>query len=502
MPKKGATPGTLVISPRREVRLELDDDMKTGIDWWELSKDPEARLPLLRVFGEKSFRTPTPITLDRCFFTRDENRLTANVAVIGSKIPSGSPISFREVRFRLSHLSAWSQRKGFGFDRDAAGGLTVERLKLEWTRPPTCIARLPNRTQIEFASELNEGTRGPSRTTADLVEEADIRIAFPSQVELPELQRVVYRIRNFVALGVGHGVRMLGMSAYKTRPRLPRDFYFAHNELIYPLVEPDEDAEEPNPLRMPFLVDDAADRFDEHVNEWFRAADRLGPVMDIYFSILYARPTYPETRFLMYMQALEGYHRRTYDGAIWSDEEWAGVKSQLLDGVDEAYVAKLSGKKPEQRGNKLDPLNSVSLIGRLSELTRHCPLAAKRIFQAGRSSKSDFLEIAQATRNDQAHLFTEPFQRRAAKTVNDLRRVTEQAGALLNALLLVDAGFNDADIGEMLWRGGRIDSIRVWLAKPRPQGSFVCASQTALRASRTPSQARSLTPCVARFLDL
>jgi hypothetical protein len=137
------------------------------------------------------------------------------------------------------------------------------------------------------------------------------------------------------------------------------------------------------------------------------------------------------------------------------------VKSQLLDGVDEAYVAKLGGKKPHQRGNKLNLLNSVSLSGRLSELTSHCPLTAKRIFQAGRSSKGDFLEIAQATRNDQAHLSTEPLQR-AAKTVNDLRRVTEQAGALLNALLLVDAGFNDADIGEMLWRGGRIDSIRVW----------------------------------------
>ena len=53
LPKKGATPGTFVISPRREVRLELDDDMKTNIDWWALGNDPEARTPLLRVFGEK-----------------------------------------------------------------------------------------------------------------------------------------------------------------------------------------------------------------------------------------------------------------------------------------------------------------------------------------------------------------------------------------------------------------------------------------------------------------
>ena len=435
--------------------------MKTNIDWWALGNDPEARTPLLRVFGEKSFRTPTPITLDRCFFTRDENRLTANVAVIGAKFPSGDPIAFHEVRFGLSELNAWASRKGFGFDRNATGGMTIERFKLDWTRPPSCVARLPNGTEIEVATELNEGTWGSSRTTADLAEEAAVRITFPSRTELAEIQRVVYRFRNFVALGVGHGVRMLRMSAYKKPPKLPRDFYEGHTELVYPLIEPEEESEEPNPLRMPFVLDHAAERFDEHVNQWFRAADRLGPVMDIYFSTLYARPTYPETRFLMYIQALEGYHRRTYDGVVWSDEEWAQVKSQLLSGVDEGYVAKLGGKKPHQRGKKLNLLNSAPLSGRLSELTRRCPLTARKIFQAGRGSKGDFVEIAQATRNDQAHLFTEPVGR-AAKTTNDLFRITEQAGALLNALLLVDAGFADADVGEMLWRGRRIDGIRIW----------------------------------------
>jgi hypothetical protein len=98
---------------------------------------------------------------------------------------------------------------------------------------------------------------------------------------------------------------------------------------------------------------------------------------------------------------------------------------------------------------------------RESDSLRCCPLAARRIFEAGRGSKADFIEIAQATRNDLAHLFTEPLGR-AAKSTNDLFRITEQAGALLNALLLVDAGFDDADVGEMLWRGRRIDNVRIW----------------------------------------
>jgi hypothetical protein len=106
-------------------------------------------------------------------------------------------------------------------------------------------------------------------------------------------------------------------------------------------------------------------------------------------------------------------------------------------------------------------ISSAYAGGQACALIRCCPLAARRIFEAGRGSKADFVEIAQATRNDLAHLFTEPLGR-AAKSTNDLFRITEQAGALLNALLLVDAGFDDADVGEMLWRGRRIDNVRIW----------------------------------------
>jgi len=40
--------------------------------------------------------------------------------------------------------------------------------------------------------------------------------------------------------------------------------------------------------------------------------------------------------------------------------------------------------------------------------------------------------------------------------------VEAQSLALLEALLLVDVGFDDSDIGEMLWRSQRLDRIRLW----------------------------------------
>lgn len=453
--KRDATPGTLVISPRREVRLELDDDMDTGVDWIERWNDPDARVDLFRVFGETSFRVAKPITLDGCFFTRDENRLTANVAAVGAKVPSGSDITFREIRFGLSHLDAWSRRKGFGFDRKWHADEDPLRFSLDWRKPPPCVARLPDRTLIEIVSDLNEGTWGSSRTKADLAEQAHVRVLFPKRVELARIRKAVYVIRNLLALGVGNGVSVEWISAYASRPRTDRDLYFGHVELVYPIIEPDIEADdEPNPLAMPFLLDNLAERFDEHVNRWVDAMERLGVVADMYFSLLHAPPTYPETRFLILMQALEGYHRRMFpDDVAWSKGDWPRVKKKLLAGLDPADAKKLGGKR-------LEILNSTPLSGRLSKLMSLCPQTSKRIVTASRTTKGSYLEVAQATRNDQAHLLVPP-PTNAAKGA-DLLRIEAQSQALLEALLFLELGFEDAALGDMLWRARRLDRIRLW----------------------------------------
>jgi hypothetical protein len=174
----------------------------------------------------------------------------------------------------------------------------------------------------------------------------------------------------------------------------------------------------------------------------------------MYFSLLHSPPTFPETRFLTHMQALEGYHRRTFpDDVRWAKEDWSRITKQLLAGLD-PEVARAFGDR------RLEILNSISLSARLSKLMTLCPKTSKRILRAGRTTKGAYLDCAQATRNDQAHLLY-PRPSKAAQG-NDLFRVEAQSLALLEALLLADVGFDDPNIGEMLWRSRRIDRIRYW----------------------------------------
>jgi Apea-like HEPN len=53
--------------------------------------------------------------------------------------------------------------------------------------------------------------------------------------------------------------------------------------------------------------------FDEVVNRWFRLVEDLDDVLNLYLSTVHAPPRFPETRFLIFVQALEGYHRITAD---------------------------------------------------------------------------------------------------------------------------------------------------------------------------------------------
>jgi hypothetical protein len=147
---------------------------------------------------------------------------------------------------------------------------------------------------------------------------------------LATVRNVVNVIRNFLALGVGTGVRVEWISAYASRPQTERDLYFGHVDLIYPMIEPELDLAQ----------------------------------------------------------------------------------------------------------------------------------SSERILSAGRTTKGSYLEAAQTPRNDQAHLLVPP-PANAAKGA-DLLRIEAQSQALLEALLYLELGLEDTALGDMLWRGRRLDRIRLW----------------------------------------
>jgi hypothetical protein len=69
------------------------------------------------------------------------------------------------------------------------------------------------------------------------------------------------------------------------------------------------------------------------VNNWFKKAEILDPVTNLYITTLSTRLGYAEFQLLNYAQALEALHRRVFGGKYMSDEEYEPICSDLTNSI-------------------------------------------------------------------------------------------------------------------------------------------------------------------------
>ena len=412
---------------------------------------------MIRIVGKTSDRAELPVTLDRCFETTDGWHV--HTALLGKALSVSEEIAFREVRVRLSALNAWADVNGLGFEQDS-----WDDFRANWKRPPPFIAELDDRTEVKIAFGLDSGTWGQAHWDAHLSQESELRLLFPQTVDFKSIRRLANVIRNLASLGSDQSIRIERMVAYdephsdlverfQTAPR--RYWPFPETEIVYPMIERRDPRHEDNlnPLRMPFTLSDLPQGFDELVNRWDRQVDRLDDVLNLYLSVMHAPPRYPETRFLIYAQALEGYHRVTRDRSVWDEEEWRVIRSTLLEG--------LSPKVTQTLDRKLEQLNFIPLKSRVSDLMKLAPLTSAKMLQAGNQTRGEFLDLVEATRNGLAHGLVAP-KSNAAKD-RALWRLTTQLQTLFETMLFLELGFTDEMIEkQLLWRGRRFESMRVY----------------------------------------
>ena len=73
------------------------------------------------------------------------------------------------------------------------------------------------------------------------------------------------------------------------------------------------------------------------VDKWFLANETMPQVIDLYFAASLGGDLFPETRFLMYMQAIEAYHRLRFRNFEVEPEEHAKRLSIILSSIPEEY---------------------------------------------------------------------------------------------------------------------------------------------------------------------
>lgn len=96
------------------------------------------------------------------------------------------------------------------------------------------------------------------------------------------------------------------------------------------------------------------------LSNWFTKREQLEPIVTLYFSTLYNSYLYVENNFLSLVQAVESYHRRTFETKEFKEEEKKTLFKQILNAIDSKYHKIIT--------RKLNYIHEPSLRSRLKEI--------------------------------------------------------------------------------------------------------------------------------------
>lgn len=138
--------------------------------------------------------------------------------------------------------------------------------------------------------------------------------------------------------------------------------------------------------------------FDLILNNWFEKRDKLDVVFEL-FTGEFFNTTHLTTSFSNFMQAIEAFHRKNYEGKLIDSEEFESIKSELNSFIDQHAPQNL---KDKLKGS-VNYGNEFTLKKRLVELSDTLSLESKNLLFGDEKKVNKFLQKLVSTRNYLTH---------------------------------------------------------------------------------------------------
>jgi Apea-like HEPN/ApeA N-terminal domain 1 len=198
---------------------------------------------------------------------------------------------------------------------------------------------------------------------------------------------------------------------------------------------------------MSFPLLSLADRAVQLFSKWFSSADSMRSVYSTYFSTIFNDASYVDAKFQALVQAIEGFHRRTYGGLYLEESEYAQIRDKLVSAIPEGIELSLK----ERLKNAIKYGNEYSLRKRLKDIVGGLQPKTQEILRLNPSFQSDVVE----TRNYYAHLDD------ASKTryVGDgaaLYELNKRLSALFQILVLMSIGVPEEEAASRIVEHGML----------------------------------------------
>lgn len=186
----------------------------------------------------------------------------------------------------------------------------------------------------------------------------------------------------------------------------------------------------------------------EILKVWLCDAENFDLSYHLYFSVVFNKELYAENRFLAYVQALEGYHRRKEDDSKYLPK--AEYKARI-SGLLQAIPDDLPGDLKTSIESAIQRANDFSLRERLGKIMKRRGETFLKTFFGNLQQHEDFIQQVVGTRNYLSHVL-EPGDVKKMYRIDDdeFDPTIERLQVLVEASLLEITGIAQDKIDSIL----------------------------------------------------
>jgi hypothetical protein len=366
---------------------------------------------------------------------------------MGTHFQKPEDIKFRDVSVQLQYLFEWAGITGLNIEHPSE-----KEVLIRYEAPEAIKEEINNELNILIGLDRYIMPSQNSQKEICIKEEAEIKIEPSEEKPFEYYLDIIDKIQKFLALAT-------------TKPVIPIEIRgtteLHKTEIIgiyYKIPNIPSLPEKILPNETLFTLKDipSPDRLGKLLKNWIERTKtkELKPLYELYFGVLYSPSIYLEHRFLSFVIAIEGYHRRKFNREYLSEEEYKSVYDKLVEVIpketNEDLKNRLIGSL--EYGNEFS-LRSIlnELLGKyqviLDEMTED-ELKRLKI-----KKKEKFINTVVDVRNYLVHQNKElekKFSGGAFRLLICL--VTQKLDLLIQAILLEEIGFEPPKVEELLKR--------------------------------------------------
>jgi hypothetical protein len=353
----------------------------------------------------------------------------------GEHFHAREDIKFKKISFGLSHLGNWA---GLNHIKREGG---KDRIAFSYEIPDSIEAIIDDVGKLEFSFSA---AVSHSFSSGTIEENIDISIESEEPSGFDFWWRTVYILRVFFSFATRHAVHPLYM--HETQPvevEYPDGTIgntYQRIDVFFALSEVPDDSSTQGPRDMLFILKDVPNQIETCLQNWFKKADLLEPVYDLYFGMLSSNGMYPVHRYLSLAHCLETYHRRTSSRSALPKTEFKKRMEEIKNSVPTQYKDWIL--------EKLSFSNEISLRQRLEEIMETYIAIFGQV-----SNQDTFIKKVVDTRNYLTHYDRKSKAKSA--TGEELHYISESLKILIEMCLLRELGIEDQVIRHVISRDRR-----------------------------------------------